>query len=399
MIAPKIPKNEVQRLQALIELDILDTEHEKEYDHITALASEICNTKVSLITMIDKDRQWFKSHHGLGIRETPRSISLCAHTINHDDIMVINDAKNHPDFKDNPAVTGPAQMVFYAGVPLITEDGYAIGTLCVADSEPKVLSETQKKLLKTLASQVYGLLDLRKQNKILSLQQEMMEVQNRELEQFAYVISHDIRSPLNSIYSLTEVLKLKYYEVLDKRGQMTVQFIHDSADQLKELVEGVLAYYRSEELLAYDKEEIQLDEFIKQIVQLLDHQEEISLKLVNTKRLIAANKVALKQILLNLISNANKYCDKEKPEVEISFSQDDRFMYFHVKDNGPGIPQDQFDNVFQVFTTLNNTDRFNKKGTGIGLSTVKKLCNKLGGAVSLSSDLNQGTTFMFSILK
>ena len=74
-------------------------------------------------------------------------------------------------------------------------------------------------------------------------------------------------------------------------------------------------------------------------------------------------------------------------------------MYFHVKDNGPGIPQDQFDNVFQVFTTLNNTDRFNKKGTGIGLSTVKKLCNKLGGAVSLSSDLNQGTTFMFSILK
>jgi GAF domain-containing protein len=128
MITPKIPVNEQERLQALYEYDILDTIPEKDFDHLTKIASQICNTPISLITIIDSSRQWFKSNYGIDVRETGREYSFCAHAINTPQkIMVVPDSRLDERFADNPFVTGGPRAIFYAGVPLVTEDGYALG--------------------------------------------------------------------------------------------------------------------------------------------------------------------------------------------------------------------------------------------------------------------------------
>src|SRR5436190_14980340 len=124
MIPPQTPANEQERLQALYEYDILDTLPEKDFDYLTRIAAQICDTPISLITLIDSSRQWFKSHHGIDVQETGKELSFCAHAINTpQQIMVVPDTRLDERFADNPFVTGEPNAVFYAGVPLVTEKG------------------------------------------------------------------------------------------------------------------------------------------------------------------------------------------------------------------------------------------------------------------------------------
>jgi len=156
-----IPLNEEQRLGALNNLRVLDTKSEAQFDRITKLAAMICESDISLISLIDSDRQWFKSKYGLDADETPRDISYCGHAINQDDIFIIEDANAHEDFKDNPLCVGAPHVVFYAGVPLKTSNGFNIGTLCTIHSKAKTLNNDQIDALKDLADQVVKLLELR----------------------------------------------------------------------------------------------------------------------------------------------------------------------------------------------------------------------------------------------
>ena len=147
MIKGDLPANENQRLAALHELDILDTIEEQAYDDLTDIASNICNTPVSLVSLIDTDRQWFKSHHGLDARETPRDFAFCAHAINSNDLFIIEDADKDKRFHDNPLVTDEPFVKFYAGAPLILDNNIRIGTLCVIDHQPRKINESQRMAL------------------------------------------------------------------------------------------------------------------------------------------------------------------------------------------------------------------------------------------------------------
>ena len=176
MIAPKIPANEQERLQALYDYDVLDTLPEKDFDYLTQIAAQICDTPISLITLIDASRQWFKSNHGISVRETERQYSFCAHAINSPQkIMEVHDARLDERFADNPFVTGETNAVFYAGVPLVTESGFALGTLCIIDHKPRSLKEEQLDALRALSSQVVKLLELRLKNKELIAIKEALE--------------------------------------------------------------------------------------------------------------------------------------------------------------------------------------------------------------------------------
>ncbi len=169
MKQPDTPDNEQSRLKALESYDILDSLSESEYDDIVAVAHEICQTKIAVISFVDEKRQWFKSTIGLNIKETSRDISFCGHTINQpNDIFVVADARLDERFSDNPLVTGDPNIVFYAGVPLIDENSFALGTLCVIDSSPKTLTENQKKALQLLARNVVSLLRSKKKSLELS---------------------------------------------------------------------------------------------------------------------------------------------------------------------------------------------------------------------------------------
>jgi len=155
---------EADRLAALLDLKILDTPREKEYDELVRLAAAICGAPISLVSLVDHDRQWFKAAIGIPVRETHRSLSFCAHAIHQEDVFLVDDATSDPRFVSNALVTGDPHIRFYAGVPLHAPGGAPVGTLCVIDTIPRHLSDNQREALSILATQVQARMELRSQH-------------------------------------------------------------------------------------------------------------------------------------------------------------------------------------------------------------------------------------------
>ena len=174
MKAP-IPENEAARLEALHQYQILDTDPEESFNDLTRLAAYICDTPIALITLVDQHRQWFKARIGLSQKETSRDLSFCAHAILQDGPLIVPDATEDERFRDNPFVTSDPLIRFYAGSPLMSPEGFKIGTLCVIDNKVKQLSPKQIAALKILGNQVITQLDLRRE--ILSLQRTLDKYQ------------------------------------------------------------------------------------------------------------------------------------------------------------------------------------------------------------------------------
>ena len=163
MKSAPLPPDEAARMQSLQEHQLLDTLPEEVYDDITRLASEICGTPISLLTLVDEKRQWFKSKQGLGVDETPREYSFCAHAIiDPNEVFVVPDARYDERFHDNPLTTGEPHVIFYAGVPVRDADGRPLGTLCVIDNRPRDMSDQKLESLKALAKLVNAHFKLRK---------------------------------------------------------------------------------------------------------------------------------------------------------------------------------------------------------------------------------------------
>jgi GAF domain-containing protein len=168
MSAPPIPPNELERLAALHRSGILDTPPEAAFDELAELAAYICRTPISTVTFIDEHRQWFKARVGMPDPETTRDISFCAHAIVGDEPLIVEDASHDGRFCELPNVVSDPMIRFYAGVPLRTLDGFALGTLCVIDREPRRLSTEQFAALRTLARQAESQLELRRVARELS---------------------------------------------------------------------------------------------------------------------------------------------------------------------------------------------------------------------------------------
>ena len=162
MISAKEPLNERERVAALHQCNILDTDAEQGFDDITQLAAYICQTPIAIVSLIDKERQWSKSRVGIEDKQMPRNLSFCSHAILEDQVFIVHDTFNDFRFAEHPAVVNPPHIRFYTGVPLKTSEGYILGTLCVADYQPRELTPTQITFLKNLARQVEYLIDTRR---------------------------------------------------------------------------------------------------------------------------------------------------------------------------------------------------------------------------------------------
>ncbi|MGJ8592301.1 MAG: sensor histidine kinase [Aquaticitalea sp.] len=401
MKSPKIPSNETDRLKALNSYHILDTLPEKEYDDITFLASMICGTPISLISLIDKDRQWFKSNHGLGSSETPREFAFCAHAINEKDTtFVVNDARLDERFHDNPLVTSDPNLVFYAGVPLVNPEGQALGTLCVLDLKPNKLNSDQEKGLEILSSQLVKLLELRKNTILLHQNNRTLAKKNKTLDRFVSVAAHDIKAPINNILSLSSMLLGDQISSLNPESVELIDYIQTSAQHSTHLIDGILNYTKGANGVSDLKEQVNLKNLLSEIQELWARSENIKITLnVPHNLYIYSNRTALIQIFSNLISNSIKYNHQDTIKIDITIIESSKYVRVRVEDNGSGIKPEDTKRIFKLFTTTTNKDKDGFHGTGIGLATVKNLIKGLGGKISVSSQQNVGSLFKFNILK
>lgn len=394
----KRPENESGRLSALEELQLLDTTPEENYDDITKLASFICKVPVSFISLIGEEKQLFKSRVGTDIEEAPRNISHCSHAIlNPEELMEVPDTRVDKRFKDNPYTSGNPAILFYAGMPLKDKNGFPLGTLCVLDIKPNSLNDDQRTALKALAKQVENLFEIKRKNIELAKASELLTRKNLQLKEFAGTVSHDMKMPLANMIMTVDLLKVKYQQKFDEEGLQYLDYLKQSSFKLSNYITGILDHYESDSFSEIQNEEFDIHDLLEEIIDLLNINFNCEINLPEKNLILNCNRIALEQIFLNLLGNSLKYNNKEEIVISLECNESSDFYNFSITDNGIGIPLDKQEEIFELFTVFEEADRTGNRGNGIGLSTVKKLVNKLGGKISVQSEMNIGSTFSFSV--
>jgi len=390
-----LPEDEAERLQALLDYKILDTAEETDFDDLTELASSICKKPIALVSLIDSERQWFKSHCGLDASQTPRDVAFCAHAILDDEVFEVCDSTQDERFYDNPLVIDAPDVIYYAGAPLKSSSGHNIGTLCVIDNKPNKLSEKQKRQLKLIANQVIAQLELRKANRIkaeilkeLTLSADKLNQQNQELYQFSHRVAHDLSSPLSNIQSFIE-LSIKdldnhnYDKALAK-----YDYIKNASIKARTLIDDLLDLTRAE--LSHNRfQSIDFPHLLESIISSINntienHKVNITYEVKSSFEIIS-EPIRLQQIIYNLLSNSIKYSDPKKvdPFANITVTSSGNGLTIVIQDNGLGIPEKYRHKIFDTFTRFHSGVAH---GSGIGTTIVKKHIDALGGKIELSDN-------------
>ena len=402
---PALPLNDKERIEALLGYCILDTAPEKEYDDITLLASEICQAPISSIGFIDEHRQVLKSNRGL-TDVSARETTFCNHVISSDeDIFVINDSRKDERFVDHPAVVNDPKVIFYAGISLVTRDGYALGTLCVVDNKPRELTKQQRILLKALANQVVKLLELRKSNmallavtKQLSERANELDYVNKELDSFSYTVSHDLQAPLRTISGFAKILSKTYGDKLDVNGMELVNMIDGNVVHMNQLIQDLLKFSKSGKAPLV-KAEVDMKQLATEVIhQIKLEKGEVKAEIIwQELKTAQCDRGLMKQVWANLLCNAFKYSSKnESAVVEIGMKKINDETFYYVKDNGAGFDMTYCaPKLFGVFQRMHTAEEF--EGTGVGLATVQRIVNRHGGRIFAEAKPNEGAAFYFTI--
>lgn len=385
-----LPDFEIQRLRSLHALKILDTGYERQFDGIVELASQVADVPIALVSLVDSNRQWFKSSVGLEVRETPRCQAFCAHAIlNPFEELVVEDATEDDRFIDNPLVLREPRIRFYAGFPICSpDDGMPLGTLCVIDDEPKKLTEQQLLVLRGLAKQTEYAIGAFVNN------QRLFDI-TEELEQFASVVAHDLRMPLSGIRFLVERVLDEDAKSLAAESQKRLSKALNRTDRLQCLLEDLLAYSRAGRS-KNDAEEVYLPELLRDLVDEFSLPAGVQLELDENPITAKLDRVHFEQVLRNLIGNAIKHNGRSdgRIKIESELDEEQQALQISVQDNGPGIPEAYQQKVFECFETLRPKDEV--EGSGMGLAIVRRIVEARGGTVTLQSEEGVGSKFAFT---
>lgn len=383
MIPAPVPANETERLRELYRLELLDTPYEKEFDDIVRIASKICNTPISTITLIDSNRQWFKAKVGTEGNSDPRSITFCGHAIMDDTLMVVPNALDDERFFDNPLVLGdPPNIRYYAGMPLVTKTGYKIGTLCVIDRVPRNLDKDQLETLEILADQVMHLIELRIKYKELK---ELANIKNRIIS----IIGHDVRNPLSGIKGILEIKAMGL--VPPEEEEKIMGMLTEQVDRTLSMLTN-LAQWGRLDILPYKNElhTIELNSIAAKCIAELELNFEEKGNTVNnlTDETVhfTIDKNALAFMLRNIITNANKFT--ENGTITISNTADS----ITVADTGTGMSS-QLVAALNSHGDVSSTLGTRKEGgTGLGLLLVKDFLRKIDGSLLVESEPEKGSS-------
>lgn len=402
------PENEGDRLQKLLDYKILDTGPEKAFDRITRIVAETIGVPIALVSLIDTDRQWFKSRYGLDAEQTPRDAAFCAHAILGDQVFVIEDAHLDERFADNPLVTGDPSVRFYAGAPLITPDGHKLGTLCAIDRVPRKISNEHLQLIEDLASLVVDEIELQRALRLAVSNVEEQndlrvaaEAANTVKSQFLASMSHEIRTPLNAVIGLTGLV---LETDLNEAQRDHLSNVSLAGKNLLGLINDILDFSKIEAgKLDTDNVHFSVKDVLENLESIIEPQaEENGNTLVievgpTVPDGLSGDPLRIGQILINLVGNAVKFTKDGTVTVSVSIDDNQDRILFTVSDTGIGMSLAQVDKLFQPFTQANQTVTREFGGTGLGLTISQRLVELLGGTICVTSDAGNGSTFMFRL--
>lgn len=407
-LAPKPPKplNEQARLEALKSYDILYSDNEQVFDDITKLAAYICGTPMALITFIDDERQWFKSKIGLDGSSTTRDEAFCAYAIHQSNVMIVSDPTTDKRFESNPLVTSDPNIRFYAGAPLMTQDGFGLGTLCVIDDKKKELSDAQIDALDKLRNIIVYQLELRKaiktreKNEIevknLEKRVEMMirelNSKNAEFSDLSKVLSHDLRAPLRGITSLAEWLLEDYESELNDDIKEKIQLIQERTRSLNNLLDAVIEYANGTKPIS-DNKPTNIETILSDAIKTVAMPERFKVDISGEWPILLVDKQHFTTIFELLLIYAVNNNDNNEDLVEIKSRRESDSWLITFKEYGRGISDRNKEKIFQLFESkLAGDDEF-----GVGLSLVKKNIELYGGTVKVHSEQGKWTEFELMI--
>lgn len=421
-----LPSNEIQRINALHKYNILDTLPEQEYQDIAFLASLICETPIAVVSLVDNDRQWFKAKVGVDAVETGRDIAFCAHALLEPDAMLlVPDATRDARFFDNPLVTGGLNIHFYAGAPLVTQDGLALGTLCVLDHVPRQLTDVQREALTALSRQVMAQLERRHQISLLQdaqaqlLQSEKMA----SIGQLAAGVAHEINNPVAFVSSNMNMLgdySTSLFDLIERHRTILAgeQISAQGREKMAAAEAEVELDYIKQDLFELVKESRDGLNRVRDIVQALkdfSHVDSADWQFAdlhsgidNTLKIVA-NEIRhkaeiireygvlpqvqclpsqLNQVFMNLLVNA-AHAVTQTGVIKIASMADADWIRISISDNGAGIAPEHLVHIFEPFFTTKPIGL----GTGLGLSVSYNIVKKHGGQITVVSEPGKGSTF------
>ncbi|MCY1138371.1 GAF domain-containing sensor histidine kinase [Actinoplanes sp. Pm04-4] len=389
---------EQQRLATLRGYGVLDTAPESDFDDIAVLAAQLCRAPIALVSLVDSDRQWFKARVGLDLCETAREDSFCAHAMYEVDVMQVPDARLDPRFEDNPLVTGAPGIVFYAGAPLVTSTGEVLGSLCVIDHEPRLLTPAESQGLKTLARHVVAQLELRQYARGLDAANERLREADQVKDEFLSRVTHELRTPLTSINGYLEMLADD--DVEPAAGVEFLTRIRRNSDRLMALVEDMLlAAQAGQDQLRLTKRGLDLAELSRAAVVrngVLAEGRGLQIRADAPEPVpVEADEARLIQVIERLVLNAVKFTPRGGITVSAAGRGD--HVELVVRDTGIGMSAADRERVLAPFRRAADAERAEVQGAGLGLSIVKAIVDGHGGSVRIESEPGRGTAVIVTL--
>ena len=392
---PKLGDDESERLDALRNLQVLDTKAEKTFDRITETIAKNLKVPVSLVSLVDEDRQWFKSCYGIDVEQTSREQSFCAHAVATHELLHVPDATKDDRFRGNTLVTEQPNIRFYLGAPLIDKNGYALGSLCAIDVVPRHdITDEQLLLIQTMADLVVDQLELRVSNKRIT-------EANLAKSTFFAGMSHEIRTPLNGIIGAASLIDRTE---LESKQARYVDAIIGSGKMLLEIINEILDFSKIE------NGSIELHETSSDLKKLVSNQLELLSSLTEEKEqictlsyddsipnLVVLDETRIQQIISNLVSNAIKFTPSGG-DIYVRIKLDGDNILFEVEDNGVGISPEQMNKIFVAYEQILEHRKHTKNaGTGLGLAISKYLVKLMHGHMGVDSEEGKGSKFWFKV--
>jgi len=411
-----IPEAEPLRLKALRRLKVLDTLPERQFDDIARLASAICGTPISLLSLIDDDRQWFKARTGLSVQETHRDHAFCAHAILQPErTLVVNDTARDERFAHNDLVLGAPHIRFYAGAPILSLEGQALGTVCVIDTVPRALTDDQRESLEALARQAAALLELRELNRAqdaqtIALRQQMTSalvddalphagLRQRQrlasLGQMTSGVAHDFNNLLQTLTGCMQLIQRKSTAPAEvtRLASSAMSTVKSAAKLTAQLLAFSKDHAPAQEPLCVAQEVAAMGELLRRAI---GPGIALQFDLLATNAQTLGDPTQLEAAVLNMVINAR---DAMGTSGSIVLSTqlrdvagdaelpDGKYLVLRVSDTGPGMPQEVIQRAFEPFFSTKGEG----KGSGLGLAQVFGFASRAGGTARITSEQGEGT--------